>query len=334
MKANCTRDVWVYVEQQEGTPCLVGLELLFAAGEIATKNGGKVVAVLVGKDNGACSKQASKYGADCVISVEGAEYADYNTDAYTHALCTLADKHKPFAFLIGATDNGRDLAPRVAARLKTGLCADCISLYVQQETGKIEFVAPAFSGNLLATILCPVQVPQMGTVRPGVFARQEQRKQENIVHETIPFLQNKMRVRLLESIPKDDVASEVSDAEIVVAGGRGMGGKEEFALLFELARELGGGVASSRPPVEFGWMPHACMVGQTGKTIGPKLYIACGISGATQHCSGILGAEMVIAINKDKNAPIFDVADWGIVGDIQEVIPLLIEELKKAKSGV
>lgn len=330
-----TKDLWVFIEtNQDGTPKNVGLELLTPGRMMAGKQGGELVAVVIGNNIDGAVKAASEHGADKVIAVEGPEYAHYTTDAYTIALCTLVEKYGPTSMLIGATNNGRDLGPRVSCRLKTGLTADCTQLDIDEESGNVAWTRPAFGGNLMATILCPDHRPQIGTVRPGVFKRGEvgEAKAE-IIKEDIHVDAADIRTQVLELIKDLDSESvDLEGAEIIVSGGRGVGGPEGFAPVKALAEVLGGVVGSSRAAVDAGWIPHSHQVGQTGKTVGPKLYIACGISGAIQHLAGMSGSDCIVAINKDPEAPIFDVADYGVVGNLFEVLPVLTEEIKKARA--
>ena len=275
---------------------------------------------------------AHRVGA--VIVVDGAEYAHYSTDAYTAALYALVEKYGPTSMLIGATNNGRDLGPRLSCRLKTGLTADCTALDIDADSGNVAWTRPAFGGNLMATILCPDHRPQIGTVRPGVFKKSEpaQGKAE-ILRETISVPAEQIRTQVLELIR--DLGGQNVDlegAEIIVSGGRGVGGAEGFAPVRALAEALGGVVGASRAAVDSGWIAHAHQVGQTGKTVGPKLYIACGISGAIQHLAGMSGSDVIVAINKDPDAPIFDVADYGVVGDLFEVLPVLTAEIQKLRA--
>ena len=330
-----TKDLWVFVETNEdGTAKNVGLELLSPGRELADKQGGALVAVVIGSQADSAVQAASDHGADKVIWVEGSEYAHYSTDAYTAALYTLVKKYGPTSKLIGATNNGRDLGPRLSCRLKTGLTADCTALDIDEESGNVAWTRPAFGGNLMATILCPNHRPQIGTVRPGVFKKSssEEGKAE-IIREDIHMDSKDIRTQVLELI--QDLGGENVDlegAEIIVSGGRGVGGPEGFAPVRALAEALGGVVGASRAAVDSGWIAHAHQVGQTGKTVGPKLYIACGISGAIQHLAGMSGSDVIVAINKDPDAPIFDVADYGVVGDLFEVLPILTEEVKKARA--
>ena len=329
-----TKDLWVFVETNEdGTAKNVGIELLTPGHDMAVKQGGALVAVVIGSGVDAAVQAASEHGADKVIVVDGPEYATYTTDAYAIALCTLVEKYGPTSMLIGATNNGRDLGPRVSCRLKTGLTADCTGLDVDAESGNVAWTRPAFGGNLMATILCPDHRPQIGTVRPGVFKKGEAGEAKaEIIKEDIHVDAADIRTQILELIKEEGGETvDLEGAEIIVSGGRGVGGPEGYAPIKELADLLGGVVGASRAAVDAGWIAHAHQVGQTGKTVGPKLYIACGISGAIQHVAGMSGADCIVAINKDPDAPIFDIADYGVVGNLFEVLPVMIDEIKKLK---
>ena len=279
------------------------------------------------------SSAAIEYGADEAILVEGDEYFNYTTDAYSIAMKTLVDKHKPSAILIGATNNGRDFAPRLSCRLRTGLTADCTSLDYDAESGNVAWTRPAFGGNLMATILCPNTRPQMGTVRPGVFKKPvaDESRTGEIIREQMKIPEN--RVELIKRVREVAESVNLDEAEIIVSGGNGVGSAENFSYIKALADTLGGAVGASRAAVDNGWISHAHQVGQTGKTVAPKLYIACGISGAIQHIAGMSGSDTIIAVNKDPDAPIFSVADYGIVGDLFEVLPVLTAEFKKIKEA-
>ena len=330
-----TKDLWVFVETNEdGTAKNVGIELLTPGHDMAVKQGGALVAVVIGSGVDAAVQAASEHGADKVIVVDGPEYATYTTDAYAIALCTLVEKYGPTSMLIGATNNGRDLGPRVSCRLKTGLTADCTGLDVDAESGNVAWTRPAFGGNLMATILCPDHRPQIGTVRPGVFKKGEAGEAKaEIIKEDIHVDAADIRTQILELIKEEGGETvDLEGAEIIVSGGRGVGGPEGYAPIKELADLLGGVVGASRAAVDAGWIAHAHQVGQTGTTVGPKLYIACGISGAIQHVAGMSGADCIVAINKDPDAPIFDIADYGVVGNLFEVLPVMIDEIKKLKA--
>ncbi len=329
-----TKDLWVFVETNEdGTAKNVGIELLTPGKLMAGKQGGNLVAVVIGCGADAAVQAASEHGADKVIVVDGPEYKHYSTDAYAIALCTLVEKYGPTSMLIGATNNGRDLGPRVSCRLHTGLTADCTGLDIDEESGNVAWTRPAFGGNLMATILCPDHRPQIGTVRPGVFKKSEAgAANAEVIKEDIHVADDQIRTQVIELIREMGGENvDLEGAEIIVSGGRGVGGPEGFDTIKALADVLGATVGASRAAVDAGWIAHAHQVGQTGKTVGPKLYIACGISGAIQHLAGMSGSDVVVAINKDPDAPIFDVADYGVVGNLFEVLPVLVDEIKKAR---
>ncbi len=330
-----TKDLWVFAETSEdGAAKNVGIELLTPGRLLADKQGGALAAVVIGCGADKAVETASAHGADKVIVVDGPEYRHYTTDAYAAALCALVEKYGPTSMLIGATNNGRDLGPRVSCRLHTGLTADCTGLDIDEESGNVAWTRPAFGGNLMATILCPDHRPQIGTVRPGVFKKGEAAQgRAEVIREDIHVPGDKIRTQVIELIREMGGENvDLEGAEIIVSGGRGVGGPEGFAPIRALAKELGATVGASRAAVDAGWIAHAHQVGQTGKTVGPKLYIACGISGAIQHLAGMSGSDVVVAINKDPDAPIFDVADYGVVGNLFEVLPVLIDELKKARA--
>ena len=332
---NKTKDFWVFVETNEdGTAKNVGIELLTPGRELADAQGGKLVAIVIGSNVDAAVEAAGKHGADQVIVVDGPEYKSYTTDAYAIALTTLIEKYGPLSMMIGATNNGRDLGPRVSCRMETGLVADCTALGIDEETGKVAWTRPAFGGNLMATILCPEHYPQIGTVRPGVFKKSDETENKaEIIKEDIHVDAEKIRTQILEILnDMDGEKVDLENADIIVSGGRGVGGPEGFEPVRELAKVLGATVGASRAAVDSGWISHAHQVGQTGKTVAPKLYIACGISGAIQHQAGMSGSDCIVAINKDPDAPIFDIADYGIVGDLFEVLPILTEEIKKSRA--
>ena len=329
-----TKDLWVFVETNEdGSAKNVGIELLTPGKMMAGKQGGQLVAVVIGSGVDEAVKAASEHGADKVIVVDGPEYKHYTTDAYAIALVALVEKYGPTSMLIGATNNGRDLGPRVSCRLNTGLTADCTALDIDEETGNVAWTRPAFGGNLMATILCPNHRPQIGTVRPGVFKKGDPAEgKAEIIKEDIHVAEDQIRTQVLELIKNMDSEDvDLEGAEIIVSGGRGVGGPEGFEPIKALAKELGATVGASRAAVDSGWIAHSHQVGQTGKTVGPKLYIACGISGAIQHLAGMSGSDCIVAINKDPDAPIFDVADYGVVGDLFQVLPVLTEEIKKVR---
>ncbi|WP_294352046.1 electron transfer flavoprotein subunit alpha/FixB family protein [uncultured Clostridium sp.] len=324
------KGVWVFAEQREGELQKVSLELLGEGRKIADKLGVKLTALLLGSNVEALSETLAKHGADEVLVADDEKLAQYTTDAYTKVICDLANERKPGILFIGATFIGRDLGPRVAARLETGLTADCTSLDVEVEEGALLATRPAFGGNLMATIACPEHRPQMATVRPGVFAKVEADPSKCKVEKVeVKLTDADVRTKVLETIKSKKNVVDISEAKVIVAGGRGVGSKENFALLQELADVLGGAVAGSRAAVEKGWLDGAYQVGQTGKTVKPSIYIACGISGAIQHVAGMQDSDVIIAINKDETAPIMKVADYGIVGDVNKVLPELIAQAKE-----
>lgn len=330
------KDLWVYIEtNQDGTAKNCGLELLAPGRMLAEKQGGALIGVAIGSKVDEAVKAAAAYGADKVIVVEGEEFAHYTTDAYTYAFNALVEKYGPTTIIIGATSNGRDMAPRLSCRLKTGLTADCTALDIDEESGNVAWTRPAFGGNLMATIMCPDNRPQIGTVRPGVFKKiqPDTSHTAEIIKEDIHVAPDMIRTKLLEVIREESSEKvDLEGAEIIVSGGRGVGGPEGFIPVRELAEVLGATVGASRAAVDSGWISHSHQVGQTGKTVGPKLYIACGISGAIQHLAGMSGSDVIVAINKDPDAPIFEVADYGVVGNLHEILPILIAEIKKMKA--
>ena len=327
-----TKDLWVLIQTAADGSAKSGLDLLTPGRDLAGKLGGALVAVVIGRQAAGAVQDACAYGADRVLLVEGEAYGAYSTDGWCAALCALAEKYGPDAILISADSDGRDLAPRAAARLGTGLAADCTGLDVDAE-GCILWTRPVYGGLETATVKCAAARPQMGTVRPGVYKKgaPDAGRAAQVVREEVPAVE--IRTWVAEFIPSE--GAEVVDlegAEIVVSGGRGMGGPEGFEALRALADALGATVGASRAAVDAGWIPHTHQVGQTGKTVAPKLYIACGISGAIQHLAGMSGSGCIVAVNKDPDAPIFGVADYGIVGNVHEVLPLLTQEILLRKA--
>ena len=317
--------VWVFAEQREGQLQKVSLELLGEGRKIADKLGSKLTALLIGSKVQNLVEDLSRHGADEVLVVDAPELEHYTTDGYTKAICELANAKKPNIIFIGATFIGRDLGPRVAARLETGLTADCTSLDVDVESGDLLATRPAFGGNLMATIVCPDHRPQMATVRPGVFEKLPLGENDATVENVeIKFNSN-------EIIKEHKDIVDISEANVLVAGGRGIGSEENFKMLKELAEVMNGSIAASRAAVEKGWVDKDYQVGQTGKTVRPNIYVACGISGAIQHAAGMQDSDMIIAINKDANAPIMKIADYAIVGDVNKVVPEFIAQLKAMK---
>jgi len=329
------KNLWVYIETEAGKAKNVGLELLGSGRVLADKLGEKLIAVIVGNNLEEAAKLVASYDVDEIILVEGDVYSHYNTDSYTNAMYQLVKRYKPSTILIGATNNGRDMGPRLACRLETGLTADCTGLDIDEKTGNVAWTRPAFGGNLMATILCPDTRPQIGTVRPGVFKKgaPDSERISPVIRENIAIPSEAARVKLLQTIRETAGALvDLEAAEIIVAGGRGLGKSENFSLVQKLAKVMGGAVAASRALVDAGWIGHSHQVGQTGKTVGPKIYVACGISGAIQHVAGMSSSDIVVAINNDPDAPIFNVADYCVVGDVCEVLPVLIEEIHCIKT--
>ena len=323
------KGVWVFAEQRRGEIMPVAIELLGEGKKLAAEIGCELCAVLCGNEVSGLVSELFEYGADKVYLAEAPELEQYTTDGYGKVIFEAINEYKPEIVLLGATHIGRDLGPILAVKANTGLTADCTRLEIDPEDKKIRQTRPAFGGNLMATIVCPNHRPQMSTVRPGVMAKAERipgRTGETVELKT-DFLDGDIRTRVLDVVRSVKEMIAISDAEIIVSGGMGLGKAEGFDLLKQLADKLGGVVAGSRAAVDAGWIDHAYQVGQTGTTVKPKIYIACGISGAIQHVAGMQGSEQIIAINTNENAPIFEVADYGIVGDLYKVIPSIIQSL-------
>lgn len=326
--------MWVIAEQENGQLMNVTFELLSAAKELCAKLEEKCCAVLVTAAAGELPQQLIAAGADVVYVIEDAKYADYDTELYTDAICQLSKKYDPASIMFGATDDGRDLAPRVAARLHTGLCADCTALDVTDDK-LVAWTRPALGGNICATIICDVNRPQMGTVRPKVFKPAE--LDNTRTGEVIAFTPEAGAVSRIELVKKEALSSEnavkIDEADMIAAGGRGFGSKEKFDVLEQLAALFeNSAVAGTRAAIDEGWLTHSQQVGQSGKSVTPHIYFACGISGAIQHLSGMKDSDIIIAINKDAEAPIFTVAHYGIVGDVNVILPKLIEKIKAYKA--
>jgi len=327
--------VWVFAEQRSGVLMNVVFELLGAGRWLADEMGTYLGAVLCSSDETALAKQLIAAGADKVICCRSPYLDTYTTDAYAKALVEAISSHKPEVVLYGATHIGRDLAPRIAAMVGTGLTADCTALAIDPKDKKLLQTRPAFGGNLMATIICPDNRPQMATVRPGVMTHAA--RDENRVGEIVLFPVNiapeDVRTRVVEVVKELSCVASLADAEVIVTGGKGLGSPDGFALLEKLAGLIGGAVGATRACVDLGWMPHNRQVGQTGTTVRPKVYIACGVSGAIQHLVGMQDSKCIIAINKNESAPIFEVADYGLVGDLYRIIPELIVQLEETKMG-
>ena len=341
------KGVYVFAQQVDNEISGIAFELLGKAKQLAGDLNEEVTAVLIGSGIKGLADQLAEYGADKVIVVDDPELKDYRTEPYAHALASVINKYKPEIMLVGATAIGRDLGPTVSARVATGLTADCTQLDIgdfplvavpgkeaEQKHNQLLMTRPAFGGNTIATIACPNNRPQMATVRPGVMQKIEPIKgAKAVVEEFNPgFTPNKRYVTIKEVVKAVTDTVDIMDAKILVSGGRGVGSPENFKILEELAEAIGGTVSCSRAVVDAGWKPKDLQVGQTGKTVRPQIYFASGISGAIQHVAGMEESDIIVAINKDETAPIFDVADYGVVGDLNKIVPQLTEALKAAKA--
>ena len=325
-----SKNVYVVAEQRDGKVMKVSYELIGKARDLADALEQDVVAVLMGSNIAEAAGELAKAGADKVIYVDDAMLAEYVTEPYAKALTAVIKANDPEIVIFGASSIGRDLAPRVSARIHTGLTADCTKLEINPETKLLEMTRPAFGGNIMATILCANHRPQMATVRPGVMQALEScDKVAEIEKFDVEFTAADMNVEICEVVFAEKKSVDITEAKILVSGGRGVGGPEGFEPLKDLAKALGGEISASRAAVDSGWIDRDRQVGQTGKTVRPNLYIAAGISGAIQHAAGMEDSELIIAINKNNTAPIFEVADVGIVGDVNAIIPKLTEALKK-----
>ena len=342
------KGVYVFAQQVDNEISGIAYELLGKGKELAAKLNEEVTAVLIGHEVKGLADKLAEYGADKVIVVDDPELKEYRTEPYAHALSSVINEFKPDIVLVGATAIGRDLGPTVSARVATGLTADCTVLEIgdfplvaipgreaEQKHNQLLMTRPAFGGNTIATIACPDNRPQMATVRPGVMQKIEPivGAKANVIEYNPGFTPNDRYVEIKEIVKAVSDTVDIMDAKILVSGGRGVGSAENFKILEDLAEALGGSVSCSRAVVDSGWKPRDLQVGQTGKTVRPNLYIACGISGAIQHTAGMEESDIIIAINKDEDAPIFDVADYGIVGDLNKIVPQLTEAIKAAKAN-
>ena len=340
------KGVFVFAQQVDNVISNIAYELIGKGKELAKDLGVEVTAVLVGSDVKGLADQLAEYGADKVIVVDDPELKEYRTEPYTHAIASVIKEFKPEIFLIGATAIGRDLGPRVCARIHTGLTADCTKLDIgdfpmnpvpgrETKHNQLLMTRPAFGGNTIATIACPDFRPQMATVRPGVMqkAPKEAGKKAVVTEFNPGFTKNNKYVDILEVVKAVSNTVDIMDAKILVSGGRGVGSPENFKILDDLAEAIGGTVSCSRAVVDAGWKPKDLQVGQTGKTVRPNVYFAIGISGAIQHQAGMEESDIIVAINKDESAPIFDVADYGVVGDLNKIVPMLTEKIKEAKAA-
>ena len=346
MNLEAYKGVFVFAQQVDNVIGNIAFELIGKGKELAKDLGTEVTAVLVGSNVKGLADELAEYGADKVIVVDDPELKDYRTEPYTHAIASVINEFKPEIFLIGATAIGRDLGPRVCARIHTGLTADCTKLDIgdfpitpvpgrETKHNQLLMTRPAFGGNTIATIACPDFRPQMATVRPGVMQKlpKVEGVKANVVEYNPGFTPDNKYVEIMEVVKAVSDTVDIMDAKILVSGGRGVGSPENFKILEELAEAIGGTVSCSRAVVDAGWKPKDLQVGQTGKTVRPNVYFAIGISGAIQHLAGMEESDIIIAINKDDTAPIFDVADYGIVGDLNKIVPLLTEKLKEAKAA-
>ena len=335
------KGVFIYAQQVDNEISSIAFELIGKGKELAKDLDTDVTAVLLGSNVKGLADQLAEYGADKVIVVDDPMLKVYRTEPYAHALAAVINEYKPEIMLVGATAIGRDLGPTVSARVKTGLTADCTMLEIgdfplnpvpgqEQKHNQLLMTRPAFGGNTIATIACPDNRPQMATVRPGVMQKLEPVKgaKAEVIEFNPGFEENDRYVEILDIVKAVGTVQNIMDAKILVSGGRGVGSKENFAMLQDLADVLGGMVSCSRAVVENGWLPQDYQVGQTGKTVRPNVYFAIGISGAIPHVAGMEESDIIIAINKDADAPIFDVADYGIVGDLNKIVPMLTEALK------
>ncbi len=329
------KGVWVFAEQREGKIMPVVIELLGEGKRLAADIGTELCAVLCGSDVAPLAEELIAYGADKVYLADAPELKNYTTDGYTKVIFEAIETYKPEIVLLGATHIGRDLGPCLAVKAGTGLTADCTNLEIDPEDKKIKQTRPAFGGNLMATIVCPNHRPQMSTVRPGVMdkAVKDSSHKGEVVKLNVVFEDGDIRTKVIEVVKSLKEMVSLTDAEVIVSGGKGIGKPEGFKLLKELADRLGGVIASSRACVDAGWIDHSYQVGQTGTTVKPKIYFACGISGAIQHLSGMQKSDFIVAINKNEAAPIFEVADYGIVGDLLKVIPAIIDELDRLEGN-
>ena len=329
-----SRDVYVFAEQRDGELQKVGIELVGKARELADDLGQQVAAVLLGSGVKDKAQELIACGADKVVVVDDVMLKEYVTEPYTKALTAVINAKDPEIVLYGASSIGRDLAPRVSARIHTGLTADCTALEIDEETKLLMMTRPAFGGNIMATIVCEDFRPQMATVRPGVMkALESDASRSGEVEEVkVEFSAADMNVKVRETVKTAHKSVDITEAKILVSGGRGIGSADKFKMLEELADVMEGEVSSSRACVDSGWISADRQVGQTGKTVRPELYLACGISGAIQHAAGMENSEFIVAINRDEDAPIFDIADLGIVGDLNTIVPKLTEAVKAVKA--
>ena len=334
LEGDLYQGVWVWIEQFQGQPCSISWEMLGKGRELADALSTSLTACVLGDGVEGIAKEAIAYGADRVFLMDVPSLEVCRTQPYAHCLVNLAEKYKPEIFLLGASSRGRDLAGAMATELHTGLTADCTGLDIDPETGLLRQTRPAFGGNIMATIICPDHRPQMATVRHRVFEmpQPDPTHQGQIIRQDPLLSENEIAAKVVDFISQEGEVN-LAEARVIVAGGAGVGGVEGFEPLRELAEVLGGAVGASRSAVDAGWIPYAHQVGQTGRTVRPDLYIACGISGAIQHLAGMRTSKVIVAINTDPEAPIFDVAHYGVVGDLFHVVPALTEALRRRLSA-
>ena len=340
------KGVYIYAQQVDNKLSDIAFELVGKAKELAADLNTEVTAVLLGSNVKALATELGEYGADKVIVVDNPALETYRTEPYAQALVSVINEYKPEIMLVGATAIGRDLGPTVSARVKTGLTADCTKLEIgdfpinampgqEQKHNQLLMTRPAFGGNTIATIACPDNRPQMATVRPGVMQKlpKEAGRAAEVIEYNPALEENNRYVEIMDIVKSVGNVENIMDAKVLVSGGRGVGSAENFEMLRDLASCFKGGMVScSRAAVENGWLAQDYQVGQTGKTVRPQIYFAIGISGAIQHVAGMEESDLIIAINKDEDAPIFDVADYGLVGDLKKIVPQLTAALKEANA--
>ena len=332
MEMMACRGVWVFAEQKQRRLMGVSIEMVGCGRKIAEKLKTELAAVLLGHDVKDLADQLVAYGADKVYLAESELLRFYHSEAYAIIIGELAKKHRPEIFLLGSTSTGRDLAPRIAAKLCTGLTADCMSLDVDDK-GRLLQVVPAFGGNVMATVICPVHRPQMATVRPGVMKPPEivGGRHGEVVEIPVDLKEEDLNIRILDVVTEEPRAAPIETADVVVAGGWGVGNTDGWRLIEELARSMDAAVGATRPPVDEKWASEDQLIGQSGKTVRPRLYVGVAISGAMQHLVGVQDSKVIVAINKDPNAPIFKASDFGIVADFRDVVPPLADAIRKLR---
>lgn len=329
-----SKNIYVFIEQRDGKVQKVGYELIGESTRLAKDLGQKVVGVLLGHNITDKAEMIIKHGADEVVVVDNPILEEYSTEPYTKALSKVINDLEPEIVLFGATSIGRDLAPRIAGRVHTGLTADCTSLSIDEESKLLLMTRPAFGGNIMATIVCKKHRPQMATIRPGVMSTLDidMDKEGEIKLFNVEFTDADQNIEILEVVKENKKTTDITASKVLVSGGRGIGGPEGFNILREVASELGGEISSSRACVDAGWIESSRQVGQTGKTVRPNLYLACGISGAIQHVAGMEESDCIISINKNDTSAIFNASDLGVVGDLKVILPKLLNSIKEYKN--